>query len=171
MQFALCSLWSSTGPRCSASWPVWTRRTVTRRGSERARCQLRQRHDSGFPRRQHGRYGLGRLLQRDSGLAHRRLWQWHVHGWVCWLMQFALCSLRCRQARQQVRCFTCCAEMAYPHLCAEMASLITVTVFRLPRGTPLVMVAVSLVQLTPAPFILACTSVQRMVQKCKALCP
>ena len=27
MHFALCSLWLA-GPRCSASWPVWTRRTV-----------------------------------------------------------------------------------------------------------------------------------------------
>ena len=27
LQFALCSLWLSAGPRCSASWPVWTRRT------------------------------------------------------------------------------------------------------------------------------------------------
>ena len=26
----LCSLWSSTGPCCSASWSVWTRRTVIR---------------------------------------------------------------------------------------------------------------------------------------------
>ena len=28
LRFALCSLVLSTGPRCSASWPVWTRRTV-----------------------------------------------------------------------------------------------------------------------------------------------
>ena len=28
MHLALCSLLASTGPRCSASWPVWTRRTV-----------------------------------------------------------------------------------------------------------------------------------------------
>ena len=28
---ALCALWSSPGLRCFASWPVWTRRTVTRR--------------------------------------------------------------------------------------------------------------------------------------------
>ena len=29
--FALYSLWSSPGLRYFASWPVWTRRTVTRR--------------------------------------------------------------------------------------------------------------------------------------------
>ena len=28
MQFALCALWSSSGLRCSASWPVWTSRTI-----------------------------------------------------------------------------------------------------------------------------------------------
>ena len=28
MHLEMCSLWSTTGPRCSASWPVWTRRTV-----------------------------------------------------------------------------------------------------------------------------------------------
>ena len=31
MHLTLCSLWSSPGVRCFASWPVWTRRTVTRR--------------------------------------------------------------------------------------------------------------------------------------------
>ena len=29
MHLEMCSLWSTTGPRCSASWPVWTRRTRT----------------------------------------------------------------------------------------------------------------------------------------------
>ena len=31
--FALCSLWLLSGLRCSASWPVWTRRTVARSSS------------------------------------------------------------------------------------------------------------------------------------------
>ena len=28
MHLAICSLLASPGPRCSASWPIWTRRTV-----------------------------------------------------------------------------------------------------------------------------------------------
>ena len=43
--YALCSLWSSTGRRCSASWPVWTRRTVTQWWC--ARRRLRQWHVFG----------------------------------------------------------------------------------------------------------------------------
>ena len=33
MLFTQCSLWSSTGPRCSASWPLWKRRTSMRSSS------------------------------------------------------------------------------------------------------------------------------------------
>ena len=34
--------------------------------------------------------------RRDTGLAHRRLWQWHGHGWFCW---FRAVPLGCRQAQ------------------------------------------------------------------------
>ena len=41
-------------------------------------------------------------MQRNDGRARRRLRQWHVFCCFCRWMQFALCSLRCRQARWQV---------------------------------------------------------------------
>ena len=42
IQFALCSLLLSSGPRCSASWWGWTRRTVIQRDRGRARRRQRQ---------------------------------------------------------------------------------------------------------------------------------
>ena len=42
--FALYSLWFSTGPRCSASWPVWTKRIVTHCFYGRVRRRQRQLH-------------------------------------------------------------------------------------------------------------------------------
>ena len=35
---ALCPLWLSSGPRCPASWSVWTRRTFMPRYRDRFRC-------------------------------------------------------------------------------------------------------------------------------------
>ena len=140
---SLHSLWLMTGPRCPVPWPAWTRRTVTQRDSGRARCRLRQRHVSGwffclgapravFPSRQQGRYGLGKFMQRDSG--RRRQRRLHVHGWVCWLMQCATVQLKVIPVWVRIVFWwfllACCAEMA------------SLTVFRLPRGTPLVMRAV-----------------------------
>ena len=48
LRFALCSLVLSTGPRCSASWPVWTRRTVRFFFCGRVRRQQQQWRARGW---------------------------------------------------------------------------------------------------------------------------
>ena len=85
LRFALCSLLLSTGPRCSASWPVWTRRTVMCSGLSTgfALCFLRcrQAHDV----RHHGRCDQRRTVCSDTVGALG------VHRWFCW----SFCFLRC----------------------------------------------------------------------------
>ena len=101
LHLALCSLLSSTGPRCWAFWLVWTdcflcalRRQRQLLGQDwfywlrYTSCVFslvcRQARDV----RHHGRYGLKGLLRRR---ARRR--QSHVYGWFCWFLHLALSSL------------------------------------------------------------------------------
>ena len=54
--------------------------------------------------RHHGRYGPeGQLRSEFVAALVADYGGWHVFCWFCWWMQFALCSLRCRQVRRQVR--------------------------------------------------------------------
>ena len=78
---AFASLWSTTGPRCSASWPVWTRGDSYAVGwfcwCCTSRCFpscCRQAPDAWH----HGRSG-------PEGTFHAlRFPQWHVQGSFCW---------------------------------------------------------------------------------------
>ena len=76
----LCSLWLSAGPRCLASWPVWTGNAV------------RQWHVHGWLCWFRVVFSL--VFDRPTSC-----WQWHGFCRFAGYEEIALCSLRRRQAR------------------------------------------------------------------------
>ena len=115
-------------PRCSACWSVWTRRTVMQWPVRRADFPvvvqrpipmvLLLRRPQKIPLLLLNTVIDGpvvRVLQFRTSSKALCIWQsvkWWPCSllttevayfyWFCWWMQFALCSLRCRQARSQV---------------------------------------------------------------------